>query len=265
MKQQGWQAMSQRMVILDTETTGLEWKDGHNIIEIGCIEMERRRLTGRHYHQYIKPEREVDPEAIAVHGITNEYLADKPAFAAIADEFLDFIRGAELIIHNAAFDVGFLDAELERNGYHERIGQLCRITDSLLLARKKHPGQKNNLDALCKRYHIDNSHRELHGALLDSEILADVYLALTGGQTSLLLGDNEQADSGAPARIQPVGEHALGLTVQRASAEELAAHQRFLALLNKQSGGACLWQQLAERDAVTDSSDCHPIPTKEPK
>ena len=233
-----------RQVVLDTETTGLEWSEGHNVIEIGCVELERRRLTGNTYHQYIKPDREIDAEAMAVHGITNEYLQDKPKFRQISDEFIEFIRGAELIIHNAAFDIGFLDAELERNGYQLRIKDICSVTDSLRLARQKHPGQKNNLDALCKRYGIDNSHRELHGALLDSEILADVYLALTGGQTSLSLSEHEDSVQGDESIINRVGEEALVLPVISASAEELSEHQAFLALLDKKSGGACLWKEL---------------------
>jgi DNA polymerase-3 subunit epsilon len=235
--------MSQRQIVLDTETTGLEVNEGHNIIEIGCVEMVKRKLTGNTYHQYIKPDRDIDAEAIEVHGITNEYLADKPRFAEVADAFLEFVRGAELIIHNAAFDVGFLDKELERNGYAERIAEICTITDSLLLARRKHPGQKNNLDALCRRYEIDNSHRELHGALLDSEILADVYLALTGGQTSLQLGHGDHSDDeGGDEPIRRV-EGAADLPIITAGQAELEAHEAFLNLLDKKVGGACLWRQ----------------------
>lgn len=234
--------MSTRQIVMDTETTGLEPDEGHNIIEIGCVELERRRLTGNTYHQYIRPDREVDAEALAVHGISNEFLADKPAFADIADRFLEFVRGAELIIHNAAFDVGFLDKELERNGYSERMADICKITDSLALARRKHPGAKNNLDALCRRYEIDNSHRELHGALLDSEILADVYLALTGGQTSLQLGqEGRGGDDGGDEPIRRV-EGADDLPVITPDAEELVAHEAFLDLLDKKAGGSCLWR-----------------------
>lgn len=236
-----------RQIILDTETTGLEWSEGHNIIEIGCVEMERRRLTGNHYHRYIKPEHEIDQEAMAVHGITHEFLEDKPCFKALADEFLEFIRGSELIIHNAAFDIGFIDAELERNGYAVRIADICTITDSLRLARSKHPGQKNNLNALCKRYGIDNSHRELHGALLDSEILADVYLALTGGQTSLLLSDHAETQEGDEVVIKRVGVESLDLPVLMATGAELEAHELFLDRLDKSAGGECLW-----RKAVSD-------------
>lgn len=234
--------MSSRIVVLDTETTGLEVDEGHNVIEIGCVELDRRRLTGNHYHQYIRPDREVDAEAMAVHGISNEFLAGQPRFAEISDRFLEFIRGAELVIHNAAFDVGFLDKELERNGYAERIADICSVTDSLLLARRKHPGQKNNLDALCRRYGIDNSHRELHGALLDAEILAEVYLALTGGQTSLQLGSS--GADGSNEGDEPIRRlsGATDLPVPKASDEELAAHEAFLELLEKKSAGNCVWR-----------------------
>ncbi|WP_432695394.1 DNA polymerase III subunit epsilon [Marinobacterium sp. YM272] len=235
--------MSSRQIVLDTETTGLEPGEGHNIIEIGCVEMERRKLTGNHYHQYIRPDREVDAEAMEVHGISNEFLADKPSFADVAGEFLEFVRGAELIIHNAAFDVGFLDTELERNGYAERIADICKVTDSLQIARRKHPGSKVNLDALCRRYEIDNSHRELHGALLDSEILAEVYLALTGGQTSLQLGqDGADGEGGGGEAIRRVAD-AFDLPVPKACEEDLAAHEAFLDLLDKKAGGQCLWRE----------------------
>lgn len=237
-----------RQIILDTETTGLEWSEGHNIIEIGCVEMERRRLTGNHYHRYIKPEHEIDQEAMAVHGITHEFLEDKPSFKVLADEFLEFIRGAELIIHNAAFDIGFIDAELERNGYTVRIADICTITDSLRLARSKHPGQKNNLNALCKRYGIDNSHRELHGALLDSEILADVYLALTGGQTSLLLSDHAETQEGDEVVIKRVGVESLDLPVLMATDTEIEAHELFLDRLDKSAGGECSWRKAVSNE-----------------
>ncbi|SEG00563.1 DNA polymerase III subunit epsilon [Marinobacterium lutimaris] len=241
--------MSSRQIVLDTETTGLEVDEGHNIIEIGCVEMERRKLTGNHYHQYIRPNREVDAEAMDVHGITNEFLADKPSFADVAAEFLEFVRGAELIIHNAAFDVGFLDKELERNGFSERIADICKVTDSVKLARRKHPGSKVNLDALCRRYEIDNSHRELHGALLDSEILAEVYLALTGGQTMLQLGQGDSDDEGGAEKLRRVAD-ALDLPVPQAAGEDLAAHEVFLDLLDKKAGGQCLWRnQLSNEQA----------------
>lgn len=230
-----------RQIVLDTETTGLEPSEGHNIIEIGCVEMFNRRLTGKTYHQYIKPDREVDAEAMQVHGITNEFLEDKPKFSDVLDEFIEFIRGAELIIHNAAFDVGFIDAELERNNHHERVDHICLITDSLKLARKKHPGQKNNLDALCKRYGIENFNRELHGALLDSEILAEVYLVLTGGQTALSLDSEEgSADDGHTLRRVSGADD---LPLASVSQSDAQAHEQFLQMLDKKSGGNCVWLQ----------------------
>ena len=171
-----------RQIVLDTETTGLEPAQGHRIIEIGCVEIIDRRLTGNHYHQYLQPDREIDEGAIEVHGISNEFLQDKPRFADVVDDFMDFVRGAELVIHNAPFDVGFLNHELKLlDGSNETIEKICTVLDTLALARKMHPGQKNNLDALCRRYEVNNAHRELHGALLDAEILADVYLLMTGG------------------------------------------------------------------------------------
>jgi DNA polymerase-3 subunit epsilon len=233
-----------RQIVLDTETTGLEPSEGHNIIEIGCVEMFNRRLTGRTYHQYIKPDRDVDEEAVQVHGITNDFLEDKPKFSEIMEEFVEFVRGAELIIHNAAFDIGFLDAELDRNNYHERMENFCLVTDSLRLARKKHPGQKNNLDALCNRYGINNAHRELHGALLDSEILADVYLALTGGQTNLSLNaDSEDGEEGGSIRRVTGADDLPLVTVP---AEDMDAHNAFLQMLDKKSGGECLWIEKTE-------------------
>ncbi|MBY4677258.1 DNA polymerase III subunit epsilon [Marinobacterium arenosum] len=238
-----------RQIVLDTETTGIDPKDGHNIIEIGCVEMVGRKLTGATYHQYVKPDREVDAEAISVHGITNEFLADKPKFREVMQEFLDFIRGAELVIHNAAFDVGFIDTELARNGIKERVHDICTVVDTLAVARKKHPGQKNNLDALCRRYGIDNSHRELHGALLDSEILADVYLMLTGGQTALMLdsrgGSDGDGDQEA-GEIRRIAADRYNLAVLPASDEELAEHQAFLKMLDRKSGGECVWLKQSE-------------------
>lgn len=240
-----------RQIVLDTETTGLDTADGHRIIEIGCVELVNRRLTGRHYHQYINPQREVDPGAYEVHGIGNDFLADKPVFAHIADDFLEFITGAELIIHNAPFDIGFLDYELDLltqvSGANSRsISGLCGVIDTLQMARSLHPGQRNTLDALCTRYGVDNSSRDLHGALLDSEILADVYLMMTGGQTDLSL----QADSGRGAEfsdwvqgeIYPVNREGLSLSVKKASDQELAEHEAYLAMLDKNSDGA-LWRR----------------------
>lgn len=233
-----------RQIVLDTETTGLEASQGHRIIEIGCVELENRRLTGNHYHQYIRPDREIDEGAQQVHGISNEFLADKPDFAEIADAFLAFVSGAELLIHNAAFDIGFLDAELERLGSaYGRMADHCRVTDTLALARRKHPGQRNSLDALCKRYEVDNSHRELHGALLDSEILADVYLLLTGGQTDLSLGADENTEDGTQRAAQRINREGLQLLVSQTSPEEEQAHRKLLERINKSSGGSCLWMR----------------------
>ncbi|WP_151670714.1 DNA polymerase III subunit epsilon [Nitrincola schmidtii] len=234
-----------RQIVLDTETTGIDPAEGHNIIEIGCIEMHLRRLTGNHYHQYIKPDRDVEAEAIEVHGITNEFLVDKPKFATISDEFIEFVRGAELIIHNAAFDIGFLNTELERNGCKERMEDICpKITDTLILARKKFPGQKNNLDALCRRFGIEHFDRELHGALLDSKILAEVYLLLTGGQTALALGsEGDGMDEDGVSHPRPVDASSLVLKVIPPSDEELNAHAAFIEMLDKKSGGQCLWRQ----------------------
>ena len=237
-----------RIIVLDTETTGLEPKQGHRLIEVGALEMVNRRLTGKSFHEYVQPQRDIPMEAQAVHGITEEFLQDKPLFSAIADDFLDFIRGAELVIHNAPFDLGFLDNELAIVGKaagrtYPKIADICKITDSLKLARQKHPGQKNNLDALCRRYGINNSHRELHGALLDSEILADVYLLMTGGQTDLLLaGDAAPAagDSGSSNQRQ-VSADTVGLRVITATDSEMAAHNAKLEVVAKASGGECVW------------------------
>jgi len=229
-----------RQIVLDTETTGLEPAEGHRIIEIGAIEMIERRQTGRNFHVYINPDREVEGGALAVHGITDEFLADKPRFADLADDFIDFIRGAELIIHNAAFDVGFLDAELARLDAPTRIEQHASVLDTLLLARELHPGQRVSLDALCKRYEVDNSGRDLHGALLDAELLAEVYLAMTGGQVDLALNlaadaEHEETDGELPADFD-----ASRLVVRKASAAEMAAHrERLEAIL--EASGTCLW------------------------
>lgn len=240
-----------RQIVLDTETTGLETAEGHRVIEIGCVELINRRLTGRHFHQYINPEREVDPGAMEVHGITNEFLHDKPLFTAIVDEFLEFIQGAELVIHNAPFDIGFLDYELRLESERRaetlpNVESICGVVDTLTMARRKHPGQRNTLDALCARYDVDNSSRDLHGALLDSEILADVYLAMTGGQTALTL-QSENRQSGEQSNwvtgeIVRVERAALSLPVPKANAEELEAHEAYLDLLDKKSDGA-LWRR----------------------
>lgn len=240
-----------RQVVLDTETTGLEVSQGHRIIEIGCVEVINRRLTGRHYHQYIQPNRTIDEGALAVHGISNEFLADKPVFGRIVEPFLDFIRGAELVIHNAPFDVGFIDAELRQlDPNHELIADMCQITDSLMIARAKHPGQRNNLDALCQRYGVDNASRTLHGALLDAEILADVYLLMTGGQTSLGLSDDGSDSSGqlqgGGGRIRRLDGDRPRAPVIRASQEEQARHEQRLATIAEKSGGRVLWRDLPD-------------------
>lgn len=240
-----------RQIILDTETTGLEPDDGHRIIEIGCVELLNRRPTGNTYHQYLNPDRQIDQGAIDVHGITNEFLTDKPRFADICEDFIDYIRGAELVIHNAAFDVGFINAELKRIGRQAgSVSDYCSVLDTLKLARQKHPGQKNNLDALCKRYDIDNSQRDLHGALLDAEILADVYLAMTGGQTLLSLGgqgSEGNAQEGEPIRRLTTSR--APLRVIMADDSELDAHRERLEAIDKASDGSCLWLTGSESEA----------------
>lgn len=215
-----------RKIILDTETTGMPAADGHRIIEIGCVEMMDRDITGQTYHQYLNPEREVDQGAYEVHGMSNEFLADKPLMATCMDEFLDFVRGAELIIHNAAFDVGFLDYELELLGRPERIADVCTVTDTLALARKKHPGSRVNLDALTKRYNITNFNREFHGALLDSEILARVYLAMTGGQEGLSFTTQTAKEQTAQAASQQSANTVFNIVEVPVSDEEIALHQQ---------------------------------------
>lgn len=234
-----------RQIVLDTETTGLEHTQGHRLIEVGCVELVNRKLTGRHFHRYVNPEREIDAGAIEVHGITNEMLADKPLFAHIADELLDFIRDAELIIHNAPFDLGFLNSELTLLGRNQTIQQICGVIDTLVMARQRHPGQKNNLDALCQRYGVDNSQRELHGALLDAEILADVYLMMTGGQTALALASSETENSNTSqqaAEIRRAQIPAGVLKVVRATESELSAHAAQLELLDKKSSGKTIFK-----------------------
>ncbi len=231
-----------RQIVLDTETTGIDPSEGHRVIEIGCVELMERQPTGRHYHVYINPQREVEAEAISIHGITNEFLADKPVFSDVADEFFEFIKGAELVIHNAAFDVGFMDAEFSRLKPKRKTAEHCGVVDSLAIARKKHPGQKNSLDALCKRYGVDNSSRELHGALLDAEILADVYLLLTGGQTALSLDANSDLVGGGLA-VRRVAQDRKPLPVVTASDEEAAAHDEFMAVLADKAGST-VWNRL---------------------
>lgn len=237
-----------RQVVLDTETTGLEPHLGHRIIEIGCVEVVNRRATGRHFHEYLNPEREIDAGAAAVHGMTLAKLADKPKFREVTERLLEFIDGAELVIHNAPFDLAFLDAELARwagvaGADPIKVRARCGVLDTLALAREMHPGQRNGLDALCKRYSIDNSHRQLHGALLDARILLDVYLAMTGGQSALAL--DEAVRVTAPAKsVTAVGNPVISapLRVVQASTEERQAHEEMMKLISKASGGRALWQ-----------------------
>ncbi len=233
-----------RYIVLDTETTGLEPAQGHRIIEIGCVEVINRRITGRNYHQYLNPDREIDGGAIDVHGITNEMLEDKPRFADIAEEFLTFIRGAELVIHNARFDVGFINHELKLlDEAAQPVSEFCAVLDTLALARKMHPGQKNSLDALCKRYNIDNSARDLHGALLDAEILAETWLAMTGGQTRLSLGGKDEAGQNRADDRRPLATDRPVIKVIRPSEREEKAHQERLQAIDKASDGGCVWMQ----------------------
>ncbi len=221
-----------RQIILDTETTGLEVSQQHRVIEIGCIELINRRVTDNHWHYYLNPDREVDPGAFEVHGISNEFLADKPRFEALADDFLRYIDGAELVIHNAPFDVGFLNYELSLlESTPGRIEDRCGILDTLLVARQKHPGQKNNLDALCRRYDIDNSQRSLHGALLDARILADVYLVMTGGQTSLGLDAAQTAEAGGETVEARKIESGLDLPLWQVDAAARRANSDYVAFL----------------------------------
>jgi DNA polymerase-3 subunit epsilon len=238
-----------RQIVLDTETTGLEVERGHRIIEIGCVELVNRRATGRFFHHYLNPEREVDEGARAVHGLSRERLEGEPKFAAIAPELRAFIDGTELIIHNAAFDLGFLDREFALLGGPAplTVRAICTVLDTLLLARQRHPGQRNNLDALAKRYGIDTSHRELHGALLDARILADVYLAMTGGQSTLALDEAGRERAAARSREGQTASRPAGpLRVIAPSAEEAAAHAQLQALLDAASGGHCLWRTLSD-------------------
>ncbi|RUM92129.1 MAG: DNA polymerase III subunit epsilon [Thiomicrospira sp.] len=230
-----------RQILLDTETTGFDPKNGDKIIEIGAVELIKRKLTHNNYHQYIQPERDVPIDAIEVHGITNEFLEGKPVFSEVVDEFMEYVAGAELIIHNAPFDVGFINHELSQLSHNKwgKIEDHCTITDSLKMARKAYPGQRNSLDALCKRFLIDNSNRTLHGALLDSEILADVYLAMTGGQTALVLADEEGSSSDA-SRVN-LNTQRAPLKVLKASAEELAAHNGKLQQISEKCGNTITW------------------------
>jgi len=231
-----------RQIILDTETTGLEPSSGHRIIEIGCVELIDRRLSGNHFHQYLNPEREIEDGALEVHGISREFLRDKPLFSEVAEDLLEFIEGAELIIHNAPFDIGFLDSELSLLGRPDRMSDHVTVLDTLELARDLHPGQRNSLDALCKRYEVDNSSRSLHGALLDAEILADVYLAMTGGQSDL--GLSFQLPDAVDHEVGDIAfEERPALQVLMANEQEITVHEARLKAIKKNSGH-CLWNEL---------------------
>jgi DNA polymerase-3 subunit epsilon len=232
-----------RQIILDTETTGLNARSGDRIIEVGCVELLNRQLTGNNFHRYINPERDSEEGALAVHGLTTEFLADKPKFAEIAGEMLDYLKDAELIIHNAPFDVGFLDMELERLGLPPLEKHVCRITDTLVMAKQMYPGKRNSLDSLCDRYEISNAHRTLHGALLDAELLAEVYLAMTRGQNSLTIEMMDSPANGAdgtPLALEPLAD----IAVLEASSEEIAEHETVLNTLDKEVKGTCLWRTL---------------------
>jgi DNA polymerase-3 subunit epsilon len=231
-----------RQIILDTETTGLEPADGHRVIEIGCVELIDRRPSGRDFHQYVNPERDIEDGALEVHGISREFLQDKPVFADVVEELLEFMEGAELVIHNAPFDVGFLDAELALLGRPDRITDHARVLDTLELARELHPGQRNSLDALCKRYEVDASSRSLHGALLDAQLLADVYLAMTGGQSDLGLSFDAPPASG-PGAGHDLPDERPALAVLRANEAETRAHEARLHAIHEQAGH-CLWYEL---------------------
>jgi len=230
-----------RQIVLDTETTGLDPTQGHRIIEIGCVELVGRRRTGNDYHKYIKPDRAIDQGAMEVHGITNEFLEDKPYFDDIAEEFFSYIKGAELIIHNAPFDVGFIDHEFAKVSMSKIDGH-CSVIDTLVMARKMHPGQRNSLDALCGRYAIDNSSRQLHGALLDAEILADVYLAMTGGQVSMLLNGMQEFSALSNEEIRRIDGNRPPLPVISATEDEKLAHSQRLDFIEKESG-RCIWRE----------------------
>jgi len=237
-----------RQIVLDTETTGLEPKQGHRIIEIGCVEINNRRKTDRHYHQYLNPERDIEDGAYDVHGISDEFLADKPRFADIAQEFINFIRDSELIIHNAPFDVGFINAELNKLGKQwGMVTDYCTVVDTLVMAREMHPGQKNNLDALCQRYEIDNSQRKLHGALLDAQILLDVYLVMTGGQTDLLFDSEIFSRNASGLKPRQLDPNRACLRIIQPTNEELEAHQNKLEVIEKKSDGKCLWTKLEKQ------------------
>jgi len=238
--------VTQRLLVLDTETTGLEVAQGHRIIEVGCLEIQNRRLGAGKFHHYLNPDRDSDPGALAVHGLTRAFLSDKPRFAEIAAAFVEFVRGAEVLIHNAAFDSDFLNAELARAGIGQKLEELCTITDTWQLAKQKHPGQKNNLNALCQRYQIDTSARELHGALMDAQLLAEAYLAMTAGQSSLGLEASAAAPAGAAVEslLKTAAKHPL--VVVRASADEIKAHEeklKMVAKLAQKEGRPLVWPE----------------------
>ncbi len=235
-----------RQVVLDTETTGLEVSRGHRIIEIGCVEIINRRRTGRTYHVYVDPQRDIDEAAQEVHGISRESLAGKPVFAEIRADFLEFVGDSELIIHNAEFDLGFINKEISLAGGNMLLQDCCEVIDTLALARQMHPGQRNSLDALCKRYHVDSSRRDLHGALLDAQLLADVYLAMTGGQASLSLGSEPSVRQASVVEQDRVERSGLDLHVRYASPDELDAHESSLAVLDKACPSGALWRRSGE-------------------
>ena len=231
--------MSERQIVLDTETTGLEPSQGHKIIEIGCVEMINRRLTGNNYHQYLQPDREIDEGAQAVHGISNEFLVDKPRFSDIIKDFIEYLDGAELIIHNAPFDVGFINHEFKQTGAeYGKVSNYCTVIDTLVMARKIRPGKKNNLDVLCKEYDVNNAHRDLHGALLDAELLSEVYLRMTGGQSTLSL-DSEESSSTQSGNVanKKLSADRKPIKIVKANDEELQAHQTII----EKMGDASLW------------------------
>ncbi|MEZ5717722.1 MAG: DNA polymerase III subunit epsilon [Burkholderiaceae bacterium] len=233
-----------RQIVLDTETTGLSAEGGDRIIEIGCVELVARKLTGNNKHFYLNPGRDSHEDALKVHGISNEFLRDKPRFEAVAQELLDYLQGAEIIIHNAAFDVGFLNKELELAGLPAFRTHVAQVTDTLVMAKELYPGKRNSLDALCDRLGVDNSSRTLHGALLDAELLADVYINLTRGQDALLMTDDSDATSASGVPVPAVDLRSLALQVLRANAQELAAHEQILAQIDKDSKGKTIWRSL---------------------
>ncbi len=243
-----------RQIVLDTETTGLEPRQGHKIIEIGCVELIERKHSGNHFQRYLNPHREIDAGAEQVHGISTEFLSDKPDFLQIVDDFLDYVKGAELVIHNAPFDIGFLNHELnlasqESGRNYGVMEDYCTVLDTLVVARKMHPGQKNSLDALCKRYTVDNSNRQLHGALLDSQILADVYLTMTGGQVSMFVSQDVATSGSEQSNIRRVKVEAGKLTVIRATEEELIEHEKRLDAIDAASEGS-LWRNLNKTETL---------------